>query len=270
MAIDSAVPRAPYACDPAHSRGRLRAEPASKSRNAFRRDCDRIIHSTAFRRLKHKTQVFVFDEGDHYRTRLTHTLEVAQIARALARALGLDEDLGRGAGARPRSRPSAVRPCRRAGAGRLPRRVRRVRPQRPDPARCDRAGAALSRIRRPEPDLGDAGGARQAQRPADRPRRRRRSGAIASTAFRRRSWTMSQLQDLQLWSFAWRSKRRSPPSPTTSPTTPTISTTGLRAGLFQHRRYRRGAAAGRSSSATSAPPIPVSTRPAWCTNSSAG
>ena len=93
MAIDSAVPRAPYACDPAHSRGRLRAEPASKSRNAFRRDCDRIIHSTAFRRLKHKTQVFVFDEGDHYRTRLTHTLEVTQVARALARALGLDEDL---------------------------------------------------------------------------------------------------------------------------------------------------------------------------------
>jgi dGTPase len=65
----------------------------SKSRSAFRRDCDRIIHSTAFRRLKHKTQVFVFDEGDHYRTRLTHTLEVAQVARALARALGLDEDL---------------------------------------------------------------------------------------------------------------------------------------------------------------------------------
>jgi dGTPase len=93
MAIDAAMPRAPYACDPALSRGRLYAEPASKSRNAFRRDCDRIIHTTAFRRLKHKTQVFVFDEGDHYRTRLTHTLEVTQIARALARALGLDEDL---------------------------------------------------------------------------------------------------------------------------------------------------------------------------------
>ena len=67
--------------------------PASKGRSPFRRDCDRIIHSTAFRRLKHKTQVFVFDEGDHYRTRLTHTLEVAQVARALARALGLNEDL---------------------------------------------------------------------------------------------------------------------------------------------------------------------------------
>jgi len=93
MAIDSAAPRASYACDPAQSRGRLHPEPASKGRSAFRRDCDRIIHSTAFRRLKHKTQVFVFDEGDHYRTRLTHTLEVAQVARALARALGLDEDL---------------------------------------------------------------------------------------------------------------------------------------------------------------------------------
>ena len=93
MVIDAEAARAPYASDPALSRGRLHPEPISKSRSAFRRDCDRIIHSTAFRRLKHKTQVFVFDEGDHYRTRLTHTLEVAQVARALARALGLDEDL---------------------------------------------------------------------------------------------------------------------------------------------------------------------------------
>src|SRR5271170_5778732 len=85
--------RAPYACDPAQSRGRLHDEPPSKGRSAFRRDCDRIIHSAAFRRLKHKTQVFVFDEGDYYRTRLTHTLEVAQVARAIARALRLDEDL---------------------------------------------------------------------------------------------------------------------------------------------------------------------------------
>jgi dGTPase len=88
-----AAPRARYACNPDASRGRLFSESPSRTRSPFRRDCDRVIHSTAFRRLKHKTQVFVFHEGDHYRTRLTHSLEVAQIARALARQLGLDEDL---------------------------------------------------------------------------------------------------------------------------------------------------------------------------------
>ncbi len=86
-------PRAPYACDPARSRGRFYDEVESPTRTPFQRDRDRIIHSTAFRRLKHKTQVFLVHESDHYRTRLTHTIEVAQIARALARALSCDEDL---------------------------------------------------------------------------------------------------------------------------------------------------------------------------------
>src|ERR1700750_2756703 len=88
-----AAPRAPFACDPDASRGRLYAEPPSRTRSPFRRDCDPANQFTTFRRLKHKTQGFVFHEGDHYRTRLTHSLEVAQIARALARQLGLDEDL---------------------------------------------------------------------------------------------------------------------------------------------------------------------------------
>ncbi|MGL4729694.1 MAG: deoxyguanosinetriphosphate triphosphohydrolase [Bosea sp. (in: a-proteobacteria)] len=85
--------RAPYACDPGQTRGRKVIEDSSPTRSDFQRDRDRIIHSTAFRRLKHKTQVFVSPDGDHYRTRLTHTIEVSQIARSLARALGLDEDL---------------------------------------------------------------------------------------------------------------------------------------------------------------------------------
>jgi dGTPase len=83
----------PYASSPEASRGRLVAEEESANRSVFQRDRDRIIHSTAFRRLKHKTQVFVYHEGDHYRTRLTHSLEVAQIARSIARSLGLNEDL---------------------------------------------------------------------------------------------------------------------------------------------------------------------------------
>ena len=90
---DAMSGHAPYAADPAHSRGRLVEESEDALRTAFQRDRDRIVHSTAFRRLKHKTQVFISHDGDHFRTRLTHSLEVAQIARTIARALRLDEDL---------------------------------------------------------------------------------------------------------------------------------------------------------------------------------
>lgn len=85
--------RAIYSTNPQESRGRLFHESASTLRTHFQRDRDRIIHSNAFRRLKHKTQVFIAVESDHYRTRLTHSIEVSQIARTLARALHLDEDL---------------------------------------------------------------------------------------------------------------------------------------------------------------------------------
>src|SRR5579863_660397 len=89
---------ASYACRSEESRGRLNPEPESQSSSVFQRDRDRILHSTAFRRLQYKTQVFVYLEGDHFRTRLTHSLEVAQIARTVSRALGLDEDLAEAVG----------------------------------------------------------------------------------------------------------------------------------------------------------------------------
>jgi dGTPase len=87
------VTLAPYACQPDQSRGRLHPERMSSFRSPFQRDRDRIIHSSAFRRLKHKTQVFVEHEGDYYRTRLTHSIEVAQVARTISGVLGLNTDL---------------------------------------------------------------------------------------------------------------------------------------------------------------------------------
>ena len=99
-------------------------------RTPFQRDRDRIVHSKPFRRLKGKTQVFIDPAGDHYRTRMTHTLETTGIARVVARALRLNEDLVEAIGLGPRHRPPAVRPRRRGGARRGARRVRRLPPQR--------------------------------------------------------------------------------------------------------------------------------------------
>jgi len=110
------APLAPYACWPERTRGRRFAEPPSSTRSHYQRDRDRIVHATAFCRLGYKTQVFLNHEGDLFRTRMTHSLEVAQLARSIARVLHLNEDLARGyrIGARPG--PHAVWPRRSGGA----------------------------------------------------------------------------------------------------------------------------------------------------------
>src|SRR6202050_3686660 len=199
--MEAASTRALYACDPGHSRGRLHAEPTSQSRSAFRRDCDRIIHSTAFRRLKHKTQVFVFDEGDHYRTRLTHTLEVTQVARALARRVRLDEGLAEAlALVAHRGHP----PCGHAGERALDaclaayggfdhnaqtlRIVTALERRYPDFDGLDLTWETLEGLVKHNGPLTDRGGA---------PLERYRARGVPATIL-----DYVKLQDLQLWSFA--------------------------------------------------------------------
>ena len=138
--------RAPYACRSGGvARPASTPEPEDRLRSPFQRDRDRIIHSNAFRRLKHKTQVFVHHEGDHFRTRLTHTLEVAQIARSIARPLGLDEDLAEALAlahdlGHPPFGHAGERALDQALAG-----LRGLRPQRPEPARRHRCSSAAIR-----------------------------------------------------------------------------------------------------------------------------
>ena len=171
---------APYACGPERSRGRRHPEPESALRSPFQRDRDRIVHSTAFRRLEYKTQVFVNHEGDHFRTRLTHTLEVAQIARTAARALGLDEDLAEAVAlahdlghspfghAGEEALDAALAPY--GGFDHNAQTLRVI-------TRLERRYAEL---RRPQPDLGDARGRGQAQRAArGSARRARRPTSLA-------------------------------------------------------------------------------------------
>ncbi len=152
----------PYASDPARTRGRLVPEEESVFRTPFQRDRDRIIHSSAFRRLKHKTQVFIEHEGDYFRTRLTHSIEVAQVARTVAGALGLNAELTEAVAlAHDLGHP----PFGHTGEDALQALMApyggfdhnaQAHPHR------HLAGTALCRMGRAEPDVGDAGRHRQA------------------------------------------------------------------------------------------------------------
>ena len=160
---------APYACHPEASLGRVLPESESSLRSVYQRDRDRIVHSIPFRRLEYKTQVFVNFEGDHFRTRLTHSLEVAQIGPVLGTGAARERGSDRDAGAGPRSRPQRVRACGRDGAGRGFGGLRRVRPQPADLPHRHPTGAALRGLRWVEPHPRDARGTGQARWARDAP-----------------------------------------------------------------------------------------------------
>ncbi len=178
---------APYAQLSAETRGRVHAEPPPSWRTEYQRDRDRVIHSRAFRRLEYKTQVFLNGTGDHLRTRLTHTIEVAAMARSLARALRLNEDLAETIALAHDLGHSPFGHKGEAVLNRLMRGARRLRAQPPKPAHRRGIGGEISRLSRLEPDLGSAGrpdqtsdhlrSARRSARasPPNRPRSRRRS-----------------------------------------------------------------------------------------------
>ena len=201
---------ADYAVRVEQSRGRRFPEPPHPYRNDFQRDRDRVIHARAFRRLEAKTQVFTRRYSDHFRNRLTHTIEVAQIARTIAGAARPERGSGRGSRPGPRRRPSAVRPRRRKSARRRHARARTLlRPQPARPAHRRRLRAALRRLPRTESDL----------------RSSRRHHQALARLHRRRSFPS--------WpSICSTSVRRSKPNsstwPTKSPTTPPISTTATK------------------------------------------
>ena len=258
-------------------------------RTPFQRDRDRIVHCQAFRRLKHKTQVFVAPEGDHFRTRLTHTLEVTQISRTVARALGLNEDLDGGDRPRPRPRPPAVRPHRRGALDALPARAlrRRLPPLRALAARrrrLEREGLNLTEPVRDgilchsgrAPRAGDARGAdRAARRPRrlHQPRHRRR-------AARGRARPRDLPRERDRRARATRARSASTRSSTTSWSTPTLAGDivqgaevgrgdGARCATFMFerglpRRRRRAASTRRSRASSRRCSTTTPTTPSSC------